>query len=194
MVVVCIGVRRREVVPNAPFDELATTIKHTAFKVTRSGELVGREAARRLGVPFGIVDLSLAPTPAVGDSVADILKPGMHGSTFGGNPVCCAGALSVINRLDDEFLAEVQKKSDYIFSTLSGCKGIKSVTGMGLMIGIETEKNAKDVVMACMEKGVLCLTAKDKVRLLPALNIPMDDLEYAIETIKAVAAELGGKA
>ncbi|MGM9524827.1 MAG: PFL family protein, partial [Peptococcaceae bacterium] len=74
-------------IPNAPFDELATTIKHTAFKVTRSGELVGREAARRLGVPFGIVDLSLAPTPAVGDSVADILEAmglervGTHGTT-----------------------------------------------------------------------------------------------------------------
>ena len=74
-------------IPDAPFDELATTIKHTAFKVTRSGELVGREAARRLGVPFGIVDLSLAPTPAVGDSVADILEAmglervGTHGTT-----------------------------------------------------------------------------------------------------------------
>ena len=74
-------------IPNAPFDELATTIKHTAFKVTRSGELVGREAARRLGIPFGIVDLSLAPTPAVGDSVADILEAmglercGTHGTT-----------------------------------------------------------------------------------------------------------------
>ena len=74
-------------IPNAPFDELATTIKHTAFKVTRSGELVGRVAAKRLGVPFGIVDLSLAPTPAVGDSVADILEAfglercGTHGTT-----------------------------------------------------------------------------------------------------------------
>ena len=74
-------------IPDAPFGELATTIKHTAFKVTRTGELVGREAARRLGVPFGIVDLSLAPTPAVGDSVADILEAmglercGTHGTT-----------------------------------------------------------------------------------------------------------------
>ena len=65
---------------------------------------------------------------------------------------------------------------------------------MGLMVGIKTVAPAADVVKECMNRGVLCLTAKTKVRLLPALNIPMEDLEYAIETIKAVAAELGGKA
>jgi acetylornithine/N-succinyldiaminopimelate aminotransferase len=133
------------------------------------------------GLPIGATLMS--------EKVQYVLGPGDHGSTYGGNPVCCAGALSVINRLDDEFLAEVQKKSDYIFSTLSGCKGIKSVTGMGLMIGIETEKSAKDVVTACMEKGVLCLTAKTKVRLLPALNIPMDVLVEAIDVIKSVCEE-----
>ena len=133
------------------------------------------------GLPIGATLMS--------EKVQSVLGPGDHGSTYGGNPVCCAGALSVINRLDDDFLAEVQKKSDYIFSTLNGCKGIRSVTGMGLMIGIETEKNAKDVVMACMEKGVLCLTAKTKVRLLPALNIPMDVLVEAIDVIKSVCEE-----
>jgi acetylornithine/N-succinyldiaminopimelate aminotransferase len=133
------------------------------------------------GLPIGATLMS--------ENVQYVLGPGDHGSTYGGNPVCCAGALSVINRLDDALLADVQKKSDYIFSTLSGSKGIKSVTGMGLMIGIETEKNAKDVVMACMEKGVLCLTAKTKVRLLPALNIPMDVLAEAIEVIKSVCEE-----
>ena len=133
------------------------------------------------GLPIGATLMS--------EKVQYVLGPGDHGSTYGGNPVCCAGALSVINRLDDEFLAEVQMKSDYIFSALNGAKGIKSVTGMGLMIGIETEKNAKDVVMACMEKGVLCLTAKTKVRLLPALNIPMDVLAEAVEVIKSVCQE-----
>ena len=96
----------------------------------------------------------------------------------------CAGALSVINRLDDAFLAQVSEKSRYIFSALEHAQGVKAVTGKGLMIGIQTEKNAKDIVSACMEKGVLCLTAKDKVRLLPALNIPMDVLETAIAIIK----------
>ena len=124
------------------------------------------------------------------EKMQNVLGPGDHGSTYGGNPVSCAGALSVIQRLDEAFLSEVQAKSDYIFAELKDAPGIKSVTGLGLMIGIETERNARDIVMDCMENGVLCLTAKTKVRLLPPLNIPMEDLEYAIETIKAVAKEL----
>ena len=119
------------------------------------------------------------------EKMQNVLGPGDHGSTYGGNPVCCAGALSVIQRLDEDFLADVRAKSDYIFKALEGADGIKSVSGMGLMIGIETLRPARDVVTECMEKGVLCLTAKTKVRLLPALNIPMDVLKKAIETIKS---------
>lgn len=125
----------------------------------------------------------------MGEKVQNVLGPGDHGSTYGGNPVCCAGALSVVERLDDPFLAEVKAKSDYVFSALQGAEGIQSVTGLGLMIGIKTDYAAKDVVMACMEKGVLCLTAKDKVRLLPPLNIPMEQLEKAVEVIKTVCKE-----
>lgn len=120
----------------------------------------------------------------MGEKVQNVLGAGDHGSTYGGNPVCCAGALSVIERLNDSFLADVQKKSEYVFSALQGAEGIESVSGMGLMIGIKTKKPAKEVVTACMEQGVLCLTAKDKVRLLPALNIPMDVLQKAIEILK----------
>ena len=116
----------------------------------------------------------------MGEKVQNVLGPGDHGSTYGGNPVCCAGALSILNRLDEAFLADVQKKSEYIFSALQGAEGVESVSGMGLMIGIKTAKPAKEVVTGCMEQGVLCLTAKDKVRLLPALNIPMDVLKTAI--------------
>ena len=125
----------------------------------------------------------------MGEKVQYVLGPGDHGSTYGGNPVCCAGALSVVSRLDEAFLAEVRRKSDFVFSELSRAPGIESVCGMGLMIGIKTVKPAKEVVAACMDKGVLCLTAKDKVRLLPALNIPMEDLEKAVAVIKAVCAE-----
>ena len=125
----------------------------------------------------------------MGEKVQNVLIPGDHGSTYGGNPVCCAGALSVISRLDEDFLAQVKAKSDYVFAALDGAKGVESVAGMGLMIGIKTVKPAKEVVTACMEKGVLCLTAKDKVRLLPALNIPMEVLKTAIDTIKTVCAE-----
>lgn len=118
-----------------------------------------------------------------------VLGFGDHGSTYGGNPVCAAGAVSVIERLDDKFLKEVDKKSEYVFGTLNGKKGIESVSGKGLMVGIKTTRPAKDVVNECIEKGVLCLTAKDKVRLLPALNISMEDLEFAIQTIIEVAGK-----
>ena len=120
----------------------------------------------------------------MGQKVCDVLKPGDHGSTYGGNPVTCAGALSVISRLDDEFLQEVRKKSDFVFSALQGAEGIEAVTGLGLMIGIKTVKPVKEVLSACMENGILCLTAKDKLRLLPALNITMEQLSTAAEVIK----------
>ena len=125
----------------------------------------------------------------MGEKVADVLTAGLHGSTFGGNPVCCAGALNVLSRLDDELLADVRKKSEYIIGELNGATGIESVTGLGLMLGIKTVKPAADVVKACRERGVIVLTAKDKVRLLPALNIPFDVLMVAVETIKSVCAE-----
>ncbi len=126
----------------------------------------------------------------LGEKVQNVLGFGDHGSTYGGNPVCCAGGVSIIGRLTDDFLAEVQKKSAYVFETLTGAPGIESVTGLGLMIGVKPVAPAAEVVKACMERGVLCLTAKNKVRLLPALNIPMEDLQFAVETIRAVAAEL----
>ena len=133
------------------------------------------------GLPIGAAIL--------GDRVENVLGFGDHGSTYGGNPVCAAGALNVINRIDDTLLAEVSKKSKYIFETLKNADGIESVSGMGLMIGIKTTKPAAEVVKAAMEKGVLCLTAKDKVRLLPALNMPMEIIEEAVAIIKKACAE-----
>ena len=114
-----------------------------------------------------------------GEKVQDVLGPGDHGSTFGGNPVCCAGALSVLSRLDDTFLAEVQRKGEVLRGLLEGAPGIEAVTGLGLMLGLKTAKPAGEIVKKCMENGVLCLTAKDRVRLLPALNIPDDLLREA---------------
>ena len=121
----------------------------------------------------------------MGEKVQFVLGPSDHGSTYGGNPVACAGALNVVERIDDKLLAEVKAKSDYIFSELEGAEGVEGVSGLGLMIGIKTTKPAREVLMACMEQGVLCLTAKDKLRLLPALNIPMEHLATAIAVIKA---------
>lgn len=122
----------------------------------------------------------------MGDKVKDTLGRGKHGSTFGGNPICAVGALNVLNRIDDKLLASVTQKGEYIKSELLFCKNVKSVSGMGLMLGIETEKSAKDIVAECMKKGVLVLTAKNKVRLLPALNIDEDILMKAITILKGI--------
>ena len=132
------------------------------------------------GLPMGATLLS--------DKVKDVFSFGDHGSTFGGNPVAAAAALSVVERLTDDFLLDVTRKSELIRSQLEGAPGIESVSGLGLMIGLKTVKPAAEVVAACMENGVLCLTAKDKVRLLPALNIPDGLLIRAAEVIRAACS------
>ena len=124
-----------------------------------------------------------------GKKTVGVLQKGDHGSTFGGNPVVCAGAITVIDRLTEDFMAEVTAKAEYIRKELTGADGIIGITGKGLMIGIQTEKPAKEVVDACLEHGIACLTAKTKVRLLPALNIPYDVLAEALSVIKAVCAK-----
>ncbi len=128
------------------------------------------------GLPIGATML--------GERVKDLFTPGLNGSTFGGNPVCAAGALSVLERIDHKLLEEVKEKSDYIFGELTGAKGVKSVSGLGLMIGVECERDAGEVIAACRERGVLVIKAKHKVRLLPALNIPFETLKKAIKILK----------
>ena len=124
-----------------------------------------------------------------GERTADVLGKGDHGSTFGGNPVVAAGALSILSRIDDDLLAEVGKKGEYVREKLAGKKGILSVTGKGLMLGVSVACDAKKVVAACLKKGVLFLTAKDKVRLLPALNIPFDLLDRALDVLVETVKE-----
>ena len=132
------------------------------------------------GLPLGATLMS--------EKVSNVLSYGDHGSTFGGNPVAAAAALSVVERLTDDLLADVTRKSSLIRSLLEGAPGIESVTGLGLMLGLKTTKPAAEVLAACRENGVLCLTAKDKVRLLPALNIPDELLIKAADVIKAACA------
>lgn len=124
-----------------------------------------------------------------GDKVKDVYTPGTHGSTFGGNPVCSAAAISVLKRIDDDLLADVRKKSEYVFNELKNADGVESVSGMGLMIGIKCTKPASEVVKTCMENGLLVLTAKDRVRLLPALNIDFDTLKKGVEILKEAIAK-----
>lgn len=133
------------------------------------------------GLPLGATLL--------GAKTESVLGFGDHGSTFGGNPVCCAAAVSILKRIDENLLAEVREKSRFVFDAFTGAPGVEAVSGMGLMVGIKTTLPAGDVVKKCMEAGVLCLTAKDKVRLLPALNIPWDVLKTAVEKIKTICAQ-----
>ena len=132
------------------------------------------------GLPLGATML--------GEKVKDVLDAGSHGSTFGGNPVCCAGAINVLSRLDEAMLAGVRERSAYIRQELEGAKGVVSVSGLGLMLGIKTEKDAAGIIAACREKGVIVIKAKDKLRLLPALNIPMEQLKKAVAVIKECCA------
>ena len=117
----------------------------------------------------------------MGEKCADVLGYGDHGSTYGGNPVCCAGALNVISRIDDALLEGVLEREAYIRHRLEGY----TVSGRGLMLGVETTKPVGEVIAACREAGVLVLSAKTKLRLLPPLNIPMEILAEAMDVIVA---------
>ena len=131
------------------------------------------------GLPMGAV--------LFGEKLKDAVTPGSHGSTFGGNPIAAAGAISIVKRLDDEFLAEVSRKGDYIKQNLLSIKGVESVDSMGLMLGISTDKDAGEIAKSCLENGLLVLTAhKNKVRLLPALNISYDEINQGLKILKEV--------
>lgn len=130
------------------------------------------------GLPMGSV--------LFGEKLKDTVTPGSHGSTFGGNPIAAAGAISIVERIDDKFLNEVAAKGDYIRDYLGKIKGVKSISGMGLMLGIETEKPAKEIAAECLERGLLVLTAKTKIRLLPALNISKNELDKGLNILKEV--------
>lgn len=115
-----------------------------------------------------------------------VYSAGDHGSTFGGNPVCCAAALNVLSRITDELLLEIQGKSEYLRAKLKGFDGVKAVTGLGFMIGIETAKNAKEIAKQCLKKGLLVLTAHDRVRLLPPLTITKREIDEGLCILKEV--------
>ena len=133
------------------------------------------------GLPLGATML--------GERLESVLGYGDHGSTFGGNPVSCAAALNILSRIGDTLLADVRRKSRMVFEMLDGAPGVEAVSGMGLMIGVKCKKPAGEIVAKCIERGVLFLTAKDKVRLLPALNIPDELLIKAVNVLRETAAE-----
>ncbi len=120
------------------------------------------------------------------DKCAQTLDAGDHGSTFGGNPVACAGAISIMKRLTKDLLLEVKGKGDYFRMNISRIRNVKSVSGMGLMIGIETDRPAREIAEKCLEKGLIVLTAHKKVRLLPPLNITKDEIDEALKILNEV--------
>ena len=120
----------------------------------------------------------------IGEKAEQVLGKGDHGSTFGGNPICAAGAVNVLSRLTEELLADVTAKGEYIRQELQGHPGVKDITGLGLMLGIATEKPNGQIAADCLKDGLLVLTAKDKVRLLPPLNISFDELKQGIAILK----------
>ena len=117
-----------------------------------------------------------------GEKTCDVLTAGDHGTTYGGNPVATAGAVYVLSKIDDAFLDEVVKEGEYIKAKLLESPAVKSVSGLGLMLGIEVngEKKAADIVKEALENGLMSLTAKDKVRLLPPLNISYEDIDAGL--------------
>lgn len=120
----------------------------------------------------------------LGAKVENTLTAGSHGSTFGGNPICAAAALSVLKQVDSALLTEVAAKGEFIRDELAPLAGVKSITGMGLMLGIETAKPAKALVETLLARGVVALTAKNKLRLLPPLTISWKALRKATQIIK----------
>lgn len=117
------------------------------------------------------------------EKLANVMTAGTHGTTYGGNPIACAGALEVVKKVGNkEFLLDVQEKGKYMRDKLSNMKGVSEVRGMGLMIGVVLEKdNAKEVASKCVENGLLVLTAKTLIRFLPPLNISIEEIDKGLE-------------
>ncbi|MCM1008622.1 MAG: aspartate aminotransferase family protein [Ruminococcus flavefaciens] len=163
-------------------DEVQTGVGRTGTLL--AGDVFGKKAdittlAKGIagGVPMGACLFS--------EKSSGVLTPGTHGSTFGGNPIACAGGLAVLERVTgDGFLDEVGKKADYIRSKLEKCSEVEAISGIGLMIGIALKtKKAADTAREALERGVLVLTAKEKIRLLPPLNISYEEIDGGLDIL-----------
>lgn len=134
------------------------------------------------GLPIGVC--------MVNDKLKDVMGPSTHGTTFGSNPVVCAGANYIIDTVNTpEFIEEVNKKGTYFKEKIEKIKGVKSVRQQGLMIGIEVEGNAGDIAKKCTENGLLVITAKTLLRMLPPLNIKYEEIDEALAILKKVMEE-----
>ncbi len=160
----------------------------------RTGKLFGYEhygilpdivtAAKGLGggLPIGVC--------MCGEKLKDVMSPSTHGTTFGANPVVCAGANYVLDKISDEkFLASVEEKGTYLEKKLMELDDVKNVRRLGLMVGIEIDGDAHDLAIKCVENGLLIITAKDVLRMLPPLTITAAELDEAVSILDKVLKE-----
>lgn len=164
-------------------DEVQTGIGRTGtfFSYQQFGiqpDLVSCAKGLGGGLPIGGV--------LFGEKTQESLVAGDHGSTFGGNPVVCAGAIEIVNRMDDAFLADVTKKGEFLRKQILALPHVTDVAGMGMMLGISLDVDAKEVIQKCMENGLLVLSAKTKVRLLPPLTITEKEMEKGLSILAEV--------
>lgn len=174
--------------------DLTLIIDEVQTGIGRTGKLFAYE---HFGIQPDIITLAKGlggGLPIGACLTTEALKPhfgtGSHGSTFGGNPVVCAGAVEVLNRMDDTFLQNVTAKGRHMRKEIEKMPHVTSVAGMGMMLGIELDIDVKPVVTALMENGLLVLTAKHKMRLLPPLNIAQTELEKGLSILKNTLAAL----
>ena len=169
-------------------DEVQTGVGRTGKFL--AGEYFGKKAdivtlAKGIagGLPMGAC--------LVNEKCSGVLTAGTHGSTFGGNPIACAGGLAVLDRIESSgFLEEVNRKSEFIKSELEKCSEVEYITGLGLMVGIKLRsKDAHDVAQKALDRGLLILTAKEKVRLLPPLTISYDELKDGLKILIEILEE-----
>ncbi len=168
-------------------DEVQTGVGRTGTFL--AGEQYGKRAnittlAKGIagGLPMGVC--------LADNSCCDVLSAGMHGSTFGGNPVCCAGAMAVLETVTaPSFLTQVKEKAVYMREKIAAIEGVTSLSGLGLMIGITpSQHTARDIANDALKSGLLILTAKEKIRLLPPLTISYDDIDRGLAILATVLA------
>ena len=173
-------------------NDILTICDEVQTGVGRTGKFL---ACMNYGVKPNIVTMAkgLAGGLPIGVCLADekckdVLTKGTHGSTFGGNPVVCAGGTAVLNNVTKEgFLDEVIKKGDYIREKLKEVPEVTGISGMGLMLGVSLKtKTAGDVCKACLDNGLLILTAKEKLRFLPPLNISYEEIDKGLAILKDI--------
>ena len=162
-------------------DEVQTGIGRTGtfFSYQQFGivpDLVSCAKGLGGGLPIGAV--------LFGEKTQDTLVAGDHGSTFGGNPVVCAGAVEILSRMDGAFLAEVAEKGRYLREEIEKMPHVQSVAGMGMMLGIALDTESKPIISRLLEKGLMVLSAKEKIRLLPPLTITREELKQGLAILR----------